>query len=53
MLNTFKNIIQMPEGFRFMNPGPWGFSGKKIHVSRFVEGRAANTAANIPFSKAV
>lgn len=31
MLNTFKNIIQMPERFSFMNLGPWGISGKNSH----------------------
>ena len=31
MLNTFKNIIQMPEKFSFMNLGLWGIGGKNLH----------------------
>lgn len=32
MLNTFKNVIQMPEKFSFMNLGPWGIGGKNSHL---------------------
>lgn len=51
MLNTFKNIIQMPEKFSFMNLGLWGIGGKNLHF--LVHGEQGwNTAVNIQFSKA-
>lgn len=40
MLNTFKNIIQMPEKFSFTNLGLLGISGKKIYISCFMESMA-------------
>lgn len=40
MLNTFKNIIQMPEKFSFTNLGLLGISSKKIYISCFMESMA-------------